>query len=537
MIHAGISPGRRDLREHGIETCQAAHWNLGTSPLIEKALERHEGLLSADGSLVAKTGQFTGRSPKDKYVVLNSETEHSVDWGAVNQPMTEQAFEGIHARLLKFWETEELFVQDCFAGADPEYTLPIRVITQRAWHSLFARQLFIRPAPNTLDDHRPAFTVLFAPTFAADPAKDGTRSKTCIALDFSKRIVIIAGTEYAGEVKKSIFTVLNYMLPARGVLPMHCSANIAYNGDVALFFGLSGTGKTTLSADPGRRLIGDDEHGWSADGVFNFEGGCYAKCIHLSREKEPQIWNAIRYGTVLENVVVDPASRAPDFDSDELTENTRAAYPIEFIDNAVVPGVGGHPTHILFLTADAFGVLPPVARLTPGQAMYHFLSGYTAKLAGTERGLGKEPSATFSACFGAPFLPRPALVYAKMLGEKMRRHNVTCYLVNTGWVGGPYGVGERMNLPYTRAIVNAIVEGKLDKVPTVEHPVFHVAVPTSCPNVPARILDARAQWDDGDAYDRAAQALLARFQENFTAFGAAAEDLVENDERAGALNS
>src|SRR5579872_34129 len=537
MTNAGISPSRHDLRGQGIEKLSTAYWNLGPSRLIERALVHHEGVLSADGSLVVKTGQFTGRSPKDKYVVRDAGTEHTVDWGSVNQSLSEEAFNGLYARLLKHWETKDLYVQDCFGGADPVYTLPVRVITERAWHSLFARQLLIRADAAQLATHNPEFTVLFAPSFQSDPSIDGTRSKTCIALSFSRRMVIIAGTEYAGEVKKSIFTVLNYLLPARGVLPMHCSANIAYTGDVALFFGLSGTGKTTLSADPGRRLIGDDEHGWSDDGVFNFEGGCYAKCIRLSQEKEPQIWNAIRYATVLENVVVDPETRTLDFDSDELTENTRAAYPIDYIEHAVTPSVGGHPHHILFLTADAFGVLPPISRLTPAQAMYHFLSGYTAKLAGTERGLGKEPSATFSACFGAPFLPRSPLVYARMLGDKMRRHNVTCYLVNTGWVGGGYGVGERMNLPYTRAMVNAVVEGKLDQVETVQHPVFQVAVPVSCPDVPSRMLDARAQWDSASAYDRAAQDLLARFQKNFENLGSAGRDLVEHDRQTEAIGA
>ncbi len=481
-------------------------------------------MLSDQGAFVVRTGQFTGRSPKDKYIVRQEGTERSVDWGSVNQPISQESFEQIYQHLIKFWEgEEEVFVQDCFGGADPHYTLPIRVIAQRAWHSLFARDLFIRAADSS--HHKPEFTIFFAPTFYADPARDGTKSKTCIAIDFQTRRVIIAGTEYAGEVKKSVFTILNYLLPERGVLPMHCSANVGQQGNVALFFGLSGTGKTTLSADPGRGLIGDDEHGWSDRGVFNFEGGCYAKCIHLSHEKEPQIWNAIRYGTVLENVMMDPATRALDFASDELTENTRAAYPIEFIDNAVIPSIGGHPTHILFLTADAFGVLPPISRLSPEQAMYHFLSGYTAKLAGTERGLGKEPSATFSSCFGEPFLPRHATVYAKMLGEKIQRYKVKCYLVNTGWVGGPHGVGHRMNLPYTRAMVNAAVAGELDLVPTAPHPVFQVGVPLSCPGVPDAVLDARGQWSDPTAYDHAAAHLHRLFQKNFAKFGAAGEEL------------
>jgi phosphoenolpyruvate carboxykinase (ATP) len=526
MQNAIVRSGASQLSEHGIRKVEVVHWNLGTAQLVEKALQKREGMLSSGGALVVETGQFTGRSPKDKYVVREPGTESAVDWGAVNQPMQEAAFDGILARLVDSWDGGELFVHDCFGGADPHYTLPIRVITQYAWHSLFARQLFIRPDPLDSQEHVPEFTVFFAPSFKTDPEKDGTKSQTCIAINFKKRTVIIAGTEYAGELKKSIFTVLNYLLPARGVMPMHCSANAAQDGRVALFFGLSGTGKTTLSADPARRLIGDDEHGWSDSGVFNFEGGCYAKCIRLSQEKEPQIWNAIRFGTVLENVAIDPDLRELDFDSEKLTENTRAAYPVEYIDNAMIPGAGGHPTHILFLTADAFGVLPPISRLTPEQAMYHFLSGYTAKLAGTERGLGREPQATFSACFGAPFLPRPPLEYARMLREKMRQHDVKCFLVNTGWVGGGFGVGERMNLKYTRAMVNSAIAGELDQVTAIPHPIFHVAVPTSCPGVPPGILDARSQWKDRGAYDRQAQNLDGLFRKNFEKFGEAAQEIL-----------
>src|SRR5258708_1590958 len=507
MQNASARSGASQLSEHGIRNVEAVHWNLGTAQLLEKAIERREGLLSSSGALVVETGQFTGRSPKDKYVVREASTESTVDWGLVNQPIEESAFDRILARLVDSWDDSELFVHDCLGGADPQYTLPIRVITQYAWHSLFARQLFVSPDPLASQEHFPEFTVFFAPSFKTDPEIDGTKSQTCIAINFKKRTVIIAGTEYAGELKKSIFTVLNYLLPARGVMPMHCCANAGRDGRVALVFGLSGTGKTTLSADPARRLIGDDEHGWSDKGVFNFEGGCYAKCIGLSQEKEPQIWNAIRFGTVLENVAIDSDLRELDFASDKLTENTRAAYPVEYIDNALIPGVGGHPTHIVFLTADAFGVLPPISRLSPEQAMYHFLSGYTAKLAGTERGLGSEPQATFSACFGAPFLPRPPLEYARMLSEKMRKHDVKCFLVNTGWVGGGFGVGARMNLEYTRAMVNSAIAGDLDQVATSPHPIFHVAVPTSCPGVPPEILDARGQWKDRAAYDRQAQNL------------------------------
>ena len=527
MQNAGVLPSRYDLSRHGLHNLSTAYWNLKTAQLIEQAIERHEGMLASGGAFVVRTGQFTGRSPKDKYIVREPGTETTVDWGSVNQPMSEAQFDGLFRRMLTFWEGQDAFVQDCYAGADSSLTLPIRVIAQRAWHCLFARQLFVRPDPTATDAHVPEFTLFFAPTFYADPAKDGTRSQTAIVVNFAKKIVLIAGTEYAGEMKKSVFSILNYLLTFKNVVPMHCSANIGADGRVALFFGLSGTGKTTLSADPSRKLIGDDEHGWSDRGIFNFEGGCYAKCIHLSKEKEPQIWNAIRFGTVLENVKMDPDLRTIDFDSDELTENTRAAYRVNFIENAAIPGVGGHPSHVLFLAADAFGVLPPISRLTHEQAMYHFLSGYTAKLAGTERGLGKEPSATFSACFGEPFLPRSPKIYAKMLGEHLQKHNSKVYLVNTGWVGGGYGVGERMNLKYTRAMVNAAIAGQLDNVATEPHPVFRVQVPKSVPGVPSELLDARGQWKDKSAYDKAAENLSARFRKNFEKFGEVAEEITE----------
>jgi len=527
MQNAGVLPSSYELSRHGLRNLQIAYWNLKTAQLIEKAIQRHEGMLARGGAFVVRTGQFTGRSPKDKYIVREPGTESTVNWGSVNQPMSEAQFDGLFDRMLTYWEGQEAFVQDCYAGADPALTLPIRVIAQRAWHCLFARQLFVRPDPEKTHNHVPEFTLFFAPEFFADPARDGTRSQTAIVINFAKKIILIAGTEYAGEMKKSIFTILNYLLTFKNVMPMHCSANVGEDGRVALFFGLSGTGKTTLSADPARKLIGDDEHGWSDRGVFNFEGGCYAKCINLSQEKEPQIWNAIRFGTVLENVKMDPDRRTLDFNSDELTENTRAAYRVNFIDNAVIPGVGGHPSHVLFLTADAFGVLPPVSRLTLEQAMYHFLSGYTAKLAGTERGLGKEPAATFSACFGEPFLPRHPQIYAKMLGEKLQKHKVQCYLVNTGWVGGPFGVGERMSLKYTRAMVNAAIAGQLDNVATEPHPIFRVLVPKSVPGVPSELLDARGQWKDKAAYDRAAEDLSARFRKNFEKFGEVAEEITE----------
>ncbi|MGE5567891.1 MAG: phosphoenolpyruvate carboxykinase (ATP) [Rhodospirillales bacterium] len=521
MQNAGIRPSRHDLRAHGLRNFNIAYWNLGTAQLLERSVQRHEGLFATGGPFVVRTGQFTGRSPRDKFIVRDDVTASTVNWGPVNQPMPAEHFDLLYRKMLAYLQGHDLFVHDCFAGADPRYTMPIRVITQRAWHCLFARQLFIRPDPLKTEDHVPEFTIFFLPGFHADPSEDGTNSETAIVINFKKKVVLIAGTSYAGELKKSVFTVLNYLLPERGILPMHCSANMGADGSVALFFGLSGTGKTTLSADPSRRLIGDDEHGWSEDGVFNFEGGCYAKTIRLSREKEPQIWNAIRFGTILENVVIDTETRLLDYNSDVHTENTRAAFRLAFMDNAVLPSVAGHPSHVVFLTADAFGVLPPISRLDPDQAMYHFLSGYTAKVAGTERGLGKEPKATFSAGFGEPFLPRSPDVYAKMLGERIARHRVSCWLVNTGWIGGPYGVGDRIKLEYTRAMVSAAVEGLLDSVPAKPDPIFHVHVPENVPSVPPEVLDPRRLWNDKEAYDRAALELSERFHENFKRFSGA----------------
>ena len=509
----------QDLRSLGLRDLQAVYRNFPAAGLVELAIRRGEGSLAANGALAVRTGQFTGRSPKDKYVVRDAVTEASVHWGNVNQPMEPQAFDRLYNRVTEFLKGREVFVQDCFGGADVDYRLPIRAVTIKAWHSLFARQLFVRANQQELEQHNPQFTILFVPDFTADPAVDGTRSETCIVINFTRRLVLILGTEYAGEMKKSVFTILNHLLPDIGVLPMHCSANTGDDGHTALFFGLSGTGKTTLSADPTRRLIGDDEHGWSDTGVFNFDGGCYAKTIRLSAKNEPQIWNAVRFGSVLENVVIDEASRALDYDSDRHTENTRAAYPVDFIENAVIPGVGGHPKTVLFLTADAFGVLPPLSRLTPEQAMYHFLSGYTAKLAGTERGLGKEPVPNFSACFGEPFLTRHPQVYAKMLGQKLSQHGVTVWLVNTGWIGGAYGVGERMSLPHTRAMVDGAIEGKFDSIETRPHPVFGVHIPVSFPGGPSELLDPRELWSDKLAYDLAAKDLAARFRKNFEKFG------------------
>ena len=494
------------------------HRNLYPGPLVEHAIRRGETRIASNGALVAETGTRTGRSPKDKFTVKDSTTAGTVAWGSVNQSFDPDRFDDLYRRVLQYLKGRELFVQDLYAGADPVYRLPIRVINELAWHNLFVRQLFVRPVAAELKTHKAEFTVIAASQFRAEPRRDGTASDAFILADFTRKLVLIGGTHYAGEMKKSIFTVMNFILPPRNVFPMHCSANIGSDGVTALFFGLSGTGKTTLSADHERRLIGDDEHGWSPNGIFNFEGGCYAKCIKLSREKEPQIWNALRFGAVLENVVLHPETREPDYNDDSLTENTRAAYPIDLIDNAVIPGIGGHPKHIVFLTADAFGVLPPIARLTPEQAMYHFLSGYTAKVAGTEAGMGNEPEATFSTCFGAPFLPLRPGVYAEMLGRRMREHNAQCWLVNTGWQGGRYGVGKRMSLPYTRAMVRAAVDGRLMQAKFETEPAFLLSIPTSCPDVPAELLKPRNAWPDKADYDRTAAELAARFAKNFGKF-------------------
>ncbi len=506
------------LGAHGISTTGQVYWNLTTPLLYEHALRRNEGAVASDGPLVCRTGQHTGRSPNDKFVVKDDLSDAHVHWGKVNRPMSPDHFAALRADMVKHIAAKDLFVQNLHAGADPAYRLPVRVVSELAWHSLFVRNLFIVPTHGELATHEPEFTIICTPSFQADPARHGTRSDVAIALNLAAREVLIAGTSYAGENKKSIFSVLNYVLPLKGVLSMHCSANIGKAGDTALFFGLSGTGKTTLSSDPERGLIGDDEHGWSDRGVFNFEGGCYAKTIRLSAEAEPQIYATTRrFGTVLENVVLDPDTRILDLDSAQHTENTRAAYPIEFIDNAVLGGQGGHPRNIVMLTADAFGVLPPVARLSPEAAMYHFLSGYTAKVAGTEKGV-TEPSATFSTCFGAPFLPLNPNVYSKMLGERIAAHQARVWLVNTGWTGGPYGVGSRMKIAYTRAMIRAALSGDLDAVAFTRHPVFNIDVPTSCPGVPDSVLDPRGTWADGAAYDAQAAKLAGMFVENFKTF-------------------
>ncbi len=496
------------------------HGNMEVAQLVESALLRGEGRLAANGAFVATTGQRTGRSPRDKFIVDDEATHDLVDWGRVNQPFAPDRFEALLKRVIEHMRERDLFVQDLHSGADPDYRLSIRVIAEYAWHALFVRQLFVRPQAAELKAHELDFTVIAAPEFEAVPERDGTRTGAFILTDFTRRIVLIGGTKYAGEMKKSIFGVMNFLLPGRNVLPMHCSANVGADGITALFFGLSGTGKTTLSTDPARRLIGDDEHGWSADGIFNFEGGCYAKCADLTEEKEPLIFRAIRFGSVLENVVLDAVTGQPDYTNIQLTENTRAAYPVDFIENAVVPGVGGHPRNVMFLAADAFGVLPPIARLTPEQAMYHFLSGYTAKLAGTEAGLGSEPVPEFSACFGAPFLPLAPHVYAEMLGKRLTEHRAACWLVNTGWSGGRFGVGRRMSIQHSRALVSAAVNGHLEDVEFATEPAFGLHIPLSCPGVPAEVLNPRNAWADKAAYDLQAAELAGRFEANFRQFDA-----------------
>ncbi|MBZ0291512.1 MAG: phosphoenolpyruvate carboxykinase [Anaerolineae bacterium] len=506
------------LENHGIQNVNMVYWNLSTSLLYEEAIRRREGRLAHLGPLVVRTGHHTGRSPNDKFIVREPSSESKIWWGKINQPMEPDKFATLHLRLLAYLQGKDVFVQDCSAGADPAYRLPIRIITQTAWHNLFARNMFIQAEPEELAAHTPQFTVIDTPGFHAIPELDGTRSEVFIVINFEQKLVLIGGTQYAGEIKKAIFTVMNYLLPQQNVMSMHCSANIGSDGDTAVFFGLSGTGKTTLSAEPTRTLVGDDEHGWSDRGVFNFEGGCYAKVIRLSPQAEPEIYETTRrFGTILENVAFDSATGRLSLDDDTLTENTRAAYPISHIPNATRDGLGGHPTNIIMLTADAFGVLPPIARLTPAQAMYHFLSGYTAKVAGTEQGI-TEPQATFSACFGAPFMALSPTVYADLLGEKITRHQVNVWLINTGWSGGPYGVGERMKIAYTRAMVHAALSGELTEVATIPDPIFGVAVPASVPDVPSEVLNPRNTWMDKEAYDTQAHKLAVMFSENFKAF-------------------
>jgi phosphoenolpyruvate carboxykinase (ATP) len=513
------------LKALGLHNIGRVYANLVTPALYEEVIRRREGLMALSGPLVVRTGHHTGRSANDKFLVDDATTHPHVWWGKVNRPFDSGRFESLYRKVLAYLQGQDLYVQDLYAGADPKNRLRVRVICENAWHSLFARTLFLRPPAEELPTFAPDFTIVHAPHFHANPDVDGTNSETFVILDMTRRLVIIGGTSYAGEIKKSVFTAMNYLLPFNNVMPMHCSANVGKGGDVALFFGLSGTGKTSLSADPERALVGDDEHGWSDDGIFNFEGGCYAKVIRLSPDAEPDIYACTRrFGTILENVVIDATSRRLNLDDDAITENTRAAYPLTHIANAVPSGCAGHPDNIMFLSADAFGVLPPIAKLTPAQAMYYFISGYTAKLGGTEKGLGKEPQATFSVCFGAPFMALHPTVYAKLLAERIRKHNSHVWLVNTGWSGGAYGVGSRIKIGHTRAMIKAALGGQLASVPTVNHPVFDFAVPQSCPGVPTEILDPRRTWPDPNRYDEAAAALGKRFRDNFAQFTSGVSD-------------
>jgi len=506
------------LENHDLTNIGNVHWNYNTPLLYEAAIRNGEGHLAHLGPLVVRTGLHTGRAAKDKFIVEEPDTKDMVWWGKVNKSFAPQNFENMFRRLQAYLQGRDLYVQDCYAGHDPKYRLPVRIITETAWHNLFARTMFIQAKIDELAKHVPEFTVLHVPNFHAIPEVDGTNSEAFILLSLSRKLVLIGGTSYGGEIKKSIFTVLNYLLPQENVLSMHCSANVGSDDDVALFFGLSGTGKTTLSADPNRQLIGDDEHGWSADGVFNFEGGCYAKIIKLSEESEPEIYATTRrFGTILENVGFDSITRRLDLDDSSLTENTRAAYPLGHIPNTLEKGMAGHPRNVVMLTADAFGVMPPISKLTPEQAMYHFISGYTAKVAGTESGIS-EPQATFSACFGAPFMVLHPSRYAELLADRIRQHKVNCWLVNTGWTGGPYGVGERMKIKYTRALLNAAIDGTLNDVSYEIDPIFGVRIPTTCPGVPKEILQPRNTWADPQQYDKKAKHLAKLFIENFKQF-------------------
>ena len=518
MKHVGNTPFDARLDAVGLEGVGRAHWNLPPAKLILQTLLRGEGVLTDQGALAIETGTFTGRSPKDRFLVKDDATEGRVDWGDINQPMTSGAFETLLRDVQAHLDGKSVFVKDAAVGADERYRIPVRVVAEKAWSSLFVDNMFIRLSEQERWVAEPQWHVVCAPSFKADPMRHGCRQGNVSAIDFGRKIIVVAGSGYTGEIKKGMFSVMNYILPVEhNVLPMHCSSNMGENGDVAVFFGLSGTGKTTLSSDPKRALIGDDEHGWTKDGVFNMEGGCYAKTIDLSPEGEPEIHQAIRFGAMLENIGFQEDGITPDFTDDSITPNTRVSYPIHHIPGAVASGKGGHPTDIFFLTCDAFGVLPPLARLDKGQAMYHFLSGYTAKVAGTEAGV-VEPQTTFSACFGAPFLPLHATEYANMLGERMTEHGVRLWLVNTGWTGGGFGVGHRMKLSHTRAMISAALRGELDDVPTNQHPVFNLDVPTACEGVPSSLWDVRSTWADVEAYDAAAEDLASRFAANFAQF-------------------
>lgn len=516
------------VEQQGIKNCARVLYNANTAVLYEHALLNREGKLVHRGPLLVRTGAYTGRAPNDKFLVKEPSSSDKIWWGDVNRPIDFNQFERLHQRILAYLQGKSIYVQDCYAGADPDHRLPIRIVTEYAWQSLFARNMFIRILDAaTLADFIPEYTVIAVPRFQANPDVDGVNSEAFILVDFGKKLILIGGTGYAGEIKKSVFTLMNYLLPQRGIFPMHCSANVGTDGRSAIFFGLSGTGKTSLSADPDRTLIGDDEHGWSDNGIFNFEGGCYAKVIRLSPEAEPQIYQCTRsFGTVMENVSVNPMTRRPDLDDAGITENTRAAYPITYINNASLTGLAPHPSNIIMLTCDAFGVLPPIAKLTPEQAMAHFLSGYTAKVAGTEAGI-IEPQATFSTCFGAPFMALHPTVYAELLRNRMTRHQSTCWLINTGWSGGGYGEGERIRIAYTRKMVNAALNGQLTKVEFETEPHFGLRIPRRCPGVPDSILNPINTWKNKEAYHFQADDLKAMFKNNFKTFEAYVEDTVK----------
>lgn len=527
---AGLLASVYGLDHHGLTRLHRVYWNLPEPALYEEVIFRGEGRLSHMGPLVVNTGKHTARAAVDKFIVREHTSENLVWWGEYNRPFTTPNCNALLARVQAFVQGRDLFVQDCFAGSDPDYRMPVRIVTEHAWHSLFARTMFLKPFhADAYKHHIPEFTVICVPSFRASPMIDGTRSDTFIVVDFAQRLAIIGGTSYAGEIKKTIFTVLNFLLPLEGVLPMHCAANVGPEGDSALFFGLSGTGKTTLSADPGRGLIGDDEHGWSDNGIFNFEDGCYAKVIRLSAAAEPQIHACMhRFGTILENVVLDPQSRLLDLNDDRLTENTRGAYPLSYIDHALEEKRAAHPRNIFLLTCDASGVLPPIARLTPDQTLYHFISGYTSKIAGTETGLGVEPEATFSTCFGAPFMVHRPQVYAHLLKDRILRQGASCWLVNTGWTGGPFGVGKRFAIQHTRRLLEDALSGKLHDVPYRTDPLFGFEVPTECEGVPQSILDPADTWPDREEYLQRYDALAARFTENFKLFAEGCADEVRH---------
>jgi phosphoenolpyruvate carboxykinase (ATP) len=517
-----------EIENHGLTNLNDIYWNLTAPQIYEQVVKHGEGIISHLGPLVVRTGHHTGRSANDKYIVKESSSEQNINWGKINRPLSEEVFNDLHRRMDIHLQTQDVYVQDCFVGASQKHRMPIRIISQYAWHSLFARNMFIRASDEELVNHIPEFTVIDSPKFHASPAKDGTNSETVVVINFAKRLVLIGGTSYGGEIKKSIFTVLNYLMPLKGIMSMHCSANIGANGETALFFGLSGTGKTTLSADATRTLIGDDEHGWDDEGIFNYEGGCYAKLINLSAEAEPEIYSTTRrFGTILENVSIDARTRRIDLMDASFTENTRGSYPIDYIPNASKTGLGDHPKNVIFLSADAFGVLPPIAKLTKSQAMYHFLSGYTAKVAGTERGVD-EPLPNFSTCYGAPFMPLHPQRYAELLGQKLDKHNVDVWLINTGWSGGPYGVGSRIKIPHTRAMVNAVLDGKLKDVPLETEPFFGFQIPTHCPGVPEEILNIRHTWSNKGDYDLQAKKLAGMFIENFKQYEAGASQEIRS---------